>query len=189
MSYLNSKVLEAFEFAAKAHHGQMRKYPGDIPYISHPLAVALILSRAGFGDEVVMAGALHDVVEDTPVTPDDIKNRFGERVSELVMGVTEDKSLSWPERKHSYNQKIKESNSEVKAISAGDLIANRQSLLRELRKGINTWGDETYVHDALQIDAERFVAIKSGLDHPLVAELEQLLQETELLVQPFLQND
>ena len=69
------KITEAYEYAAKAHEGQMRQ-SGD-PYITHPIAVAQILLELGMDTETICAGLLHDVVEDTSSTLDDIKKRFG----------------------------------------------------------------------------------------------------------------
>jgi len=75
----------AIEIAEKAHQNQVRKGT-DIPYITHPLAVGIILSKAGCSDEVIIAGILHDTVEDTPVTLDYIRDTFGKKVFELVKG-------------------------------------------------------------------------------------------------------
>ncbi len=182
MQYLTPNLLEAFEFAAMAHEGQLRKGPEHIPYISHPAVVALILAKAGFSEEVVIAGVLHDVVEDTKYTIEEISKKFGTRVAELVMGVTEDGKLKWKERKREYNEKIRLSDKEVKAISAADLMANRQSRLKFLRQGLNPWkyfdDNADYEKRVMANDAERLECIKSGLDHPMVVELEALLAKT-----------
>lgn len=82
----NEKVKKAIELATKAHEGQKRK-SGEA-YISHPLAVMQILIDWGMDEDTIIAGVLHDVVEDTPVTLDEIKNEFGESVAFLVDGVT-----------------------------------------------------------------------------------------------------
>ena len=87
-------------FALQAHMGQVRKNEKDKPMIMHPFMVADILKEYDFDDNVISAGYLHDVVEDTPYTIDDIKKEFGDDIADLVMGDTEpDKSLSWKERK------------------------------------------------------------------------------------------
>lgn len=193
MQYLTPNLLEAFEFAAVAHGGQVRKGPENIPYFSHPAVVALILAKAGFSEEVVIAGVLHDVVEDTKHSIEEISEKFGKRVAELVMGVTEDERLKWKERKQKYNEKIKQADREVKAISAADLIANRQSRLKFLRQGLNPWkyfDDNTdYEKRVMANDAERLECIKSGLDHPMVAELEALLAETNEITNELLREN
>lgn len=81
-----SKIVEAYLFAEERHHGQYRK-SGE-PYITHPLAVAHILADLHMGLNTVVAGLLHDVLEDTPTTPDELEQRFGSTVRKLVEGVT-----------------------------------------------------------------------------------------------------
>lgn len=88
--YLNdecvNRIKAAFEFGAQAHQGQTRKAGGD--YIWHPVAVAEILAEMQLDQESIIAAILHDVVEDTPYTKEDIIERFGENVAEIVDGVT-----------------------------------------------------------------------------------------------------
>ena len=81
-----SKIVTAYEFAAKAHKGQKRSSGQD--YIIHPLAVSYILLELGMDTDTICAAMLHDVVEDTPVTLDEVKKRFGQDVAMLVDGVT-----------------------------------------------------------------------------------------------------
>ena len=87
------KITEAYEYAYQAHDGQMRQ-SGE-PYITHPLAVAQILVELGMDTETICAGLLHDVVEDTASTVEDIKKRFGEDVALMVDGVTKLTKLSY----------------------------------------------------------------------------------------------
>ncbi|MBO7701011.1 MAG: bifunctional (p)ppGpp synthetase/guanosine-3',5'-bis(diphosphate) 3'-pyrophosphohydrolase [Eubacteriaceae bacterium] len=79
-------ITKAYETARDAHEGQNR-YSGD-PYIVHPLAVAMILAQMHMDQSTIIAGLLHDVIEDTSLTYDDIKESFGEEVADLVDGVT-----------------------------------------------------------------------------------------------------
>ena len=81
-----SKIITAYEFAAKAHEGQKRS--SGQPYIIHPLAVAFILLELGMDTDTICGAMLHDVVEDTPVTLDEVRKRFGQDVAMLVDGVT-----------------------------------------------------------------------------------------------------
>lgn len=81
-----SKIISAYEFAAKAHANQFRS-SGE-PYITHPLAVSFILLELGMDTDTICAAMLHDVVEDTDVTLEEIKKRFGQDVAMLVDGVT-----------------------------------------------------------------------------------------------------
>src|SRR5690606_13455577 len=80
------KVRKGYEYACRAHQGQKRKSGED--YIVHPLGVAKILAELQLDVTTITAGLLHDVVEDTEVTLDDIKGEFGEEVALLVDGVT-----------------------------------------------------------------------------------------------------
>ena len=80
------RVEEAYQFSKAAHHGQFRK-SGE-PYISHPLAVAGILADWQLDAQAVIAALLHDVMEDTGVTKDEISQRFGRPVADLVDGVS-----------------------------------------------------------------------------------------------------
>ena len=79
-------VLKAYNFANNQHEGQLRK-SGE-PYIIHPLQVAYILSTIGMDESTICAALLHDVVEDTPVTNEDVVNEFGQEIADMVSGVT-----------------------------------------------------------------------------------------------------
>jgi (p)ppGpp synthase/HD superfamily hydrolase len=78
----------ALRFARDRHAGQ-RRPPGDEPFVGHPVEVAELLQEAGYPDEVVAAGVLHDVIEDAGVGRDELDERFGPRVAELVTAVSE----------------------------------------------------------------------------------------------------
>src|SRR3990167_6087050 len=103
MLYSN-KISKAIRFSIKTHEiYQKQKRKGkDIPYITHPLTVGLILARAGADEDVVVAGILHDTIEDSvpekKVTREMLTERFGEKVASLVESVTElDKDMPWDE--------------------------------------------------------------------------------------------
>ncbi|WP_375540665.1 HD domain-containing protein [Virgibacillus saliphilus] len=126
-------------FAEKAHAGQKRK-SSDAPYISHPIRVAERLEENGFTDEVVCAGYLHDVVEDTPYEMKDIKCEFGERVAKLVAAHTEDKSKSWQERKQHTIDTITYAQKEIKYLIVADKLDNLLEMERDLKlQGDAAW--------------------------------------------------
>jgi guanosine-3',5'-bis(diphosphate) 3'-pyrophosphohydrolase len=94
-------LMEAMLFAADKHRGQKRKDAQGTPYINHPIMVVnLMASIGGITDiEALQAGMLHDTVEDTETSPEEIETRFGYAVRSLVMEVTDDKKLEKQERK------------------------------------------------------------------------------------------
>ena len=93
-------LLEAAHFAADRHRDQRRKDGGATPYINHPLAVAALLAEQGIDDAGVLAAALlHDTVEDTETSIEEIESRFGARIAAIVAEVTDDKALDKAERK------------------------------------------------------------------------------------------
>ena len=124
-------LKHALDRAAIWHLGQRRKYPAiDVPYVSHPAGVAILLARHGFDDEVVAAGALHDVLEDTSATYEELVAEFGGRVAELVrLCSEEDKSLPWEERKRAYLARFPGKPWEAQAITVADKIDNFYSIL------------------------------------------------------------
>ena len=93
-----NQIEEAIEIAAEAHQGQYRKGT-NTPYITHPYAVGLILMEAGCPEAVIIAGILHDTVEDTDLTLEFIRERFGDAIANIVDGCSEDKALRWRARK------------------------------------------------------------------------------------------
>src|ERR1044071_3860374 len=96
-----SKLLQAASFAAKKHRYQKRKGDDAEPYVNHPLEVANLLANVGKVSDydILIAAVLHDTVEDTQTTPEEISNLFGDTVSGYVLEVTDDKSLPKAERK------------------------------------------------------------------------------------------
>ncbi|MHA1674474.1 MAG: HD domain-containing protein [Promethearchaeota archaeon] len=120
--------FRAVLFAARAHHGQMRKL-GNIPFIIHPMAVAAFLAEYYPKQELIIAAILHDVVEDTTYNLDDIEQRFGAKVAHLVDGVSEqDKALSWKERKAAYYTRLQNAPIDVIRLSAADKYHNLVAL-------------------------------------------------------------
>jgi (p)ppGpp synthase/HD superfamily hydrolase len=132
----STAIQKAIRFSTKTHEVyQKQKRKGkDIPYITHPLTVGLILARAGASEEVIIAGILHDTIEDSvepkKVHRDMIAERFGEKVMALVLSVTEtDKSLSWEERKQKALEHIEIFTHDSVLVKSADVIANWSELL------------------------------------------------------------
>jgi len=133
----------ALAVAAAAHASQNRKdKTRTTPYIAHPSMVGYLLRDAGFDDEVVAAGILHDTVEDTTVSVADIERDFGARVSVLVSAVTEhDKSLPWETRKAQYLDHLAETSIDALAIAAADKLHNTRSILGAMDR-LHAAGDD-----------------------------------------------
>lgn len=141
-----SRLDDALAFAIEAHAGMVRK--GDrLPYILHPLEVATIAATCTDEEDVVIAAALHDVVEDTPHTLDEIRDRFGDRVAELVASETEDKrsslpaSSTWLERKLASLEELRANDDRgIHALWLSDKLANMRSFSRlHEREGDAMW--------------------------------------------------
>ena len=127
-------VRRARAFAARRHAGQLRKGDGQ-PFIRHPVAVARILARHRMPPEVVAAGLLHDVLEDTPTTAAELERRFGAEVARMVEEVTEpEKSRPWEERKAVYLARLPRASRGALAISCADKTHNTESFLNAYEK-------------------------------------------------------
>jgi (p)ppGpp synthase/HD superfamily hydrolase len=133
-------LFEAIEFAVKAHHGQFRK-GSTIPYIFHPLNVGRLLLEYNYPEELVIAGFLHDTVEDTPVTIEDIRNTFNERIAFLVGKVSEkNKADTWEKRKMETLQTLRKAQADVLALSCADKLDNIRSMIKDfLVMGDGLW--------------------------------------------------
>ena len=120
-------IHNAIIFAAKAHEGQVRKGT-DIPYIVHPMEVMQILTENHCDETVILAGILHDTLEDTPTTPEDIRRNFGQVVLDLVQNESEDKSKTWKERKQATIDHLANASKEVQLVCCADKLSNIKSI-------------------------------------------------------------
>ena len=126
---------KAKKFAIEAHKGQIRKSEPDKPKVMHPIAVGNLLEEYGFDDDVIAAGYLHDVVEDTKYTIEDIENEFGKDIRNLVEGATEpDKSLSWEERRLHTIRTVKDLPLKNKMLICADKTNNLEDLFITFEK-------------------------------------------------------
>ena len=132
-------VCEAIVFAAKAHDG-MRRKKSESPYILHPMEAAVIVGTMTDDQNLIAAAALHDVVEDAGVTIQEIEEKFGKRVRELVAAETEDKradlppAATWRIRKEESLNVLKNTDDmAVLMVWLGDKLANMRSLYRDFK--------------------------------------------------------
>lgn len=132
-------IREAAAFAKKAHEGTFRK-GSTIPYIYHPMEVALIVAQITDDPEVIAAAYLHDVLEDTAVTEEELQREFGDRVLFLVKQETEDKSRTWKERKEATIRHLEHAERDVKILALGDKLSNMRSTARDyMMEGDTIW--------------------------------------------------
>ncbi len=121
-----SKLLEAASYAARQHAGQTRIGERNEPYINHPIEVANILTNIGRVEDldILIAAILHDTIEDTGTTADDLTERFGKRVSGFVIELTDDMSLPKATRKQKQIEHAPHLTPEAKQIKLADKISN-----------------------------------------------------------------
>lgn len=130
------KVTKAIEFAARAHDGMKRK-KDKTPYILHPLEAAVIVGSMTDNSDVISAAVLHDVVEDTSITIEEIEEIFGSRVRKLVESETEDKRAdlppedTWRIRKEESLEELEScGDTDVMMLWLGDKLSNMRSFYR-----------------------------------------------------------
>ncbi len=125
-------IKEALETARRAHAGQVRSGSSDgMPFIEHPIAVAERLIQHRYGDQVLAAALLHDVVENSDIDVSQLRERFGEEVAELVAALTEDETIaSYEERKEEHRWRVAKAGPAAMAIFAADKLTN-VAMLRE----------------------------------------------------------
>ena len=139
-------VSEAIAFAVKAHDG-MRRKKSQAPYILHPMEAAVIVGTMTDDQELIAAAALHDVVEDADITIEQIEQRFGKRVRELVGAETEDKRADLPpeetwriRKEESLNVLKNTKDIGVLMVWLGDKLANMRAIYRDFKvEGVAMW--------------------------------------------------
>ena len=144
--FISFRFERALRFAAVAHRDQVRRTSG-VPYIEHVVAVAWILERAGFDEEVVIGGLLHDLLEDTTVTREEIEHDFGVAVRELVTECSEVKTDAlgnkrpWLDRKSDHLAALRTAPASARAIVLADKLHNLMSIDVDLREGRPVWDE------------------------------------------------
>ncbi len=147
-----TKLLQAASFAAQKHSFQKRKGDDAAPYINHPLEVANLLANVGGIEDcdVLIAAVLHDTIEDTKTTPEEITELFGETVCGCVLEVTDDKNLPKAERKQLQIEHAPHLSTGAKLIKLGDKISNITDVMnnppagwsKERRSEYIEWGEK-----------------------------------------------
>lgn len=179
---ISSEITRAIEYCSIYHKNQERK-ANKVPYASHPISVGFILHSAGYPEEVIIAGILHDILEDTTQTEEDLKRIFGSRVVELVKGVTEEMHIEdWATKKDLYINHLRNAEDYVKAISAADLLDNCRSMLRAFESGIDIWKEFTIPSEQnIAYKRRRLAVIKETLKNEITDEIELSIDKLEAL--------
>jgi len=136
-------IGKALEMAETAHAGQIRNGSGGMAYIHHPVAVAELLAAHGFDESTVAAALLHDVVEDSEASVEEVASGFGEPVARLVAALTEDESIEpFERRKDAHRRRVEEVGGDALAIYASDKLSNIRVLRRALASEGESAGEE-----------------------------------------------
>jgi guanosine-3',5'-bis(diphosphate) 3'-pyrophosphohydrolase len=138
---MDGLFLKALVFAADKHRNQRRKDTDASPYINHPIALANILvNEGGITDINVLCGAiLHDTIEDTETTKEELTQQFGEKITSIVLDVTDDKTLPKAERKLKQIEHASHASNEAKLVKLADKISNLRDILSSPPKD---WTDD-----------------------------------------------
>ena len=161
----------ALEFAAARHEGQRRE-ADDAAFILHPLEVAQLLRNRGYADAIVAAGVLHDSLEDTDATPQELERAFGPEVARLVTAVSEpDSEGTYAERKARLRESVADAGHDVAVVYAADKVAKARELRMTLARD---WSAAASRETADKLDHywASLELLEHSLDHdPLVSQL------------------
>lgn len=125
-------------FALRVHGEQTRK--DEKPYMVHPFSVAIELAKNGADDELICAGLLHDTIEDGGVAPEELQQEFGDEVLRLVLFDTENKAISWKERKETTLHALESCDRKCAMLICADKLAN----LRNMAEGFESVGEAVW---------------------------------------------
>jgi len=169
-------ILDAAVFAAEKHQGQVRKNKHHSPYITHPLLVARAIYEVGNIDDtrILTAAILHDTLEDTRTTEQEIADRFGDRVLSIVLEVTDDKSEEKMDRKRNQVIHAPDLSYEAKIVKLADKLINCRDILNDPPED---WPLERR-RDYIQWGADVVENIR-GTNCPLEAAFDQVLSEAQ----------
>ena len=171
---LSNKLLKAVLFASQKHENQRRKNSADTPYINHPIEVAEYLNRVGGVDDldVLVAAILHDTIEDTETTEDEIYELFGETVRRLVMECTDNKQLAKADRKRLQIETAPKKSHGGKQIKLADKACNLKSILVDPPKAWSIERQREYFEWAAKV-CNGLKGVNAALDH----EIDKIINE------------
>lgn len=174
------RIIDATRFAIKSHDGQKRKITGD-PYIQHPMMVSLILATHGVSEDLIIAGLLHDVIEDCGVKHHQLVGMFGQEVADLVADVTEPPKaqMKWKDRKEAAIESIARYSPDAVMLKSADVLSNVSDILKHIDEAKEVFSPQWKVKTVRVIDALIRQSPKNPLNKDLTAIKNRL--ETELV--------
>lgn len=170
-------IYKAIQMALKAHEHQLRKLDNQV-YVAHPLEVGIILAKHNLPDEVIIAGILHDTVEDTSLTLEQIESEFGAKVAAYVKFCSElNKGDTWKKRKLDYMDQLERAPIDVLYIVCVDKLTNIQSILRNFEVyGSAIWQKFNAGYEEQKWYYEAILGKLSPInDHPLYEALQSAI--------------
>jgi (p)ppGpp synthase/HD superfamily hydrolase len=184
MAIFSNRVERAVGVALRAHGDQVRKGDSQMPYIVHPVTVALILSRYWNDEDVIIAGLLHDTLEDTTLPREEIAREFGDKVLGYVEDVTEPKlpGVSWETKKDRYLRRLEAAPQGSMLVACADKIANLISMVAvHATEGAAVWRRfNATPAQKLGFYRQVYATIRSAWGRcPLLEEFRNRLEEAE----------
>ncbi|CAN5707727.1 HD domain-containing protein [soil metagenome] len=175
------KLLQAASFAAKKHIAQKRKGNDAAPYINHPLEVVNLLANVGKVEDydILIAAVLHDTIDDTETTKEEITELFGSDICEYVLEVNDDKSLPKAERKQKQIEHAPHLSQGAKLIKLGDKISNIRDVMENPPDG---WSDERQLEYVNW--GEKVVAGLRGANENLENHFDELISKAKEKINP-----
>jgi (p)ppGpp synthase/HD superfamily hydrolase len=181
MKQYSLRFEQALRTAFRLHEHQRRKSDPQLPYTTHLVHVACIVASHGFGENTIIAALLHDSIEDSEYTAEELAADFGDEVCGIVMEVTENKALRWEERKSAYIEGIRRASTGGKAVCCADKMHNLSSILEaELQQGDALWAVFSRGRDkTMRFYEDVFHAIEDGWSHPIVQQYREVLDKAK----------
>ena len=178
------RIEQAIRAAAVLHHHEARKGSMPFPYVTHLYSVAMMLGDYTTDEDVIISALLHDTIEDTDYTIEELEEDFGGRVAEIVSVLTEpkfqhDQKIPWLERKKIYAKQLKNGPIEAVMIAAADKAHNFRTSVEEYYDDHNRFRQDFGKNLEERIEAYQNIAnvINNRLEGPLLAEFNHVFEE------------
>ncbi len=180
---LGNRFEDALVYATRTHASQERKGDTGIPYVAHLLGVAALVLEDGGDEDEAIAGLLHDAIEDCGIRAEELVERYGERVAEIVVGCSDadiQPKPAWRPRKERYIARLAEAHPSIVRVSLADKVHNARSVLFDYRElGEELWGRFNPEADQLWYYRSLVAAFRVVSESRLVDELERVVSELD----------